>query len=350
MGLVCFQTAFDLFPETPLHGYVPKLELPEASLAAWTEGEFQETIETRNRGHFGFRAPIVRFVNQIRYTFFGEHNEQVVVGTDGVLFEEAYRASVCGKDYIGDVEVSKNIKKIEAFYNELSKRGKKLVIMIAPNKWRTFHDLIDWDCKAKRSNYSKIIPVLRERGFAVCDLVDVFQYEHEQGTSFPLHSRQGTHWSVFGAASSVDYLRFSFAEQGITLPKAKIESTEESELPRGTDKDLHELLNLMQNPDQEKLGYPELAFSEGSKLRVLVVGDSYYWNYYDLGVHDGLFAPGSKFFYYNRTMVEFDPGIRTEITPELRKRELNDSDVVLLVMSEPSLKKFGFGLLEDFEF
>ncbi|MEQ9187160.1 MAG: hypothetical protein RLP15_05445 [Cryomorphaceae bacterium] len=343
--LLCLQSAFHFIPQTPLAGaeYVPPAE--SLSWQAWSSGEWQENAEQRSRKNFGFRPALVRCVNQLRYSLFDEHNDYITYGSDGTLFETAYRASICGEDYIGDAEIERTLDSLDKFRNDLLAQGKKLVLLIAPNKWRTLSNKVEVNCKNKPTNYESFIQPLRNRGYAICDAIDQFRYDQEQGPTYPLHSRQGTHWSVFGAALSADYLRFAFAEEGLNLPKVRIDSLEVTDQPRYTDKDLHDLLNIMFGPDDETLAYPRMAFPGGDKPNVVVIGDSYYWTYYYLGIHQGLFDPESKFFYYNRTLVQDEPKQRIPLTDELRRSAIAEADAVLLVMGEPSLAHLGFGIL-----
>jgi len=53
----------------------------------------------------------------------------------------------------------------------------------------------------------------------------------------------------------------------------------------------------------------------------------------------------SKYFYYNKSYFGEDLEQKAVLTDEIRLEEIEASDAVLLVISEPSLKWFGFGIL-----
>lgn len=336
------QSAFHILPETPLTGYEPLPKADTLTLDGWSEGSWQQHMERAEAKTFGFRPAVVRLVNQLRYSFFNEHTDVLTRAEDGTLFENAYRNSVCGSDFIGDSLVEVRLDSLDHFQNYLASQGKKMVILITPNKWRTFSERVDWDCQTGMTNYEAFIPTIRHRGYAVCDAIDIFQYDQANEPEHALHSKQGTHWSIFGAALSLDYLSYAFAEEGIILPRVSFDTVEVVDEPRYTDKDLHDLLNVMLGPRDEELAYPKLSFSGGYKPKTLVIGDSYYWTYYYLGAHEGLFAPGSKFFYYNRDIYTDNSKDRTPLTDDLRLQALDEAEVVLLVMSEPSLARFGY--------
>lgn len=342
--MLCVQSLFHILPQTPLAGAEHVSSSKPLTWQSWSTGQWQDNCEQQSVKQFGFRPALVRLVNQLRYSLFDEHNAQITYGEDGTLFETAYQSSICGEDFMGEEAIEETITSVDHFRNALIAKGKGLVILVAPNKWRTLREKVVLDCKPKLTNYEALIPRLRNRGYAVYDAIDLFQYDYEQGPAHPLHSKQGTHWSVFGAAISVDYLRFAFAEEGIRLPKVSFSDLELSDEPRYTDKDLHDLLNIMMGPDNEELAYPKLAFSEGERPNVVVIGDSYYWTYYYLGIHQGLFAPESKFFYYNQSLVMTETDERIPLTDELRRQAIENADAVLLVMGEPSLARFGFGI------
>lgn len=344
-ALLLIQSAFHPIKEVALAGAAYSSALRVNRLEDWIDRSAQQSVEHWAKSSLGFRPALVRIINQYRLTLLEEHNPNVVFGKDGYYFEEGYRASVCGLDFLGEEAVKAKIDSLDMFRNQLLIRGKSLVILIAPNKWRTHHKKIDWGCKPKMTNYEMMIDKLKHRGYAICDEIDLFQYEQSQHPPFALHSKQGTHWSIFGAALSADHLWMTFAQEGIRLPEFKIVKEEIDSIPRNTDKDLHDLLNIMVPPQRERLAYPEFEFSQGFKPRVTVIGDSYYQSYYYLGLHQGLFSMDSKYFYYNKSYFGEDLEQKAVLTDEIRLEEIEASDAVLLVISEPSLKWFGFGIL-----
>jgi hypothetical protein len=341
------QSQWSPVQEASLAGATEMPELPDDAFRAWLSGEWQTTVNQRTNREFAWRSKLIRLINQARYSLWDEHTPQVITGTDGYLFEAAYRQSVCGEDFVGNDSIAHMIRSLDRFRNSLLERGKRLVIMIAPNKWRTLANKVNWNCEPKRSNYQTIVPELQARGYAVFDAIEVFEYEQSQDPAHPIHSKQGTHWSLFGAAISIDYLRYAFAQEGMTLPTVAFSEIEQSDHPRNTDRDLHDLMNIWVAAEKETLAYPRLSFSGDHRPRVCVIGDSYYWTYFTLGAHDGLFAMESKFFYYNKSIAgadPFDASQRLALNDDIRRAEIEASDAVLLVISEPSLRELGFGI------
>lgn len=123
------------------------------------------------------------------------------------------------------------------------------------------------------------------------------------------------------------------------------QSIEMDEFPRYTDKDLHDLLNIMQLPPKETLAYPTYQWSGQKKPRTLIVGDSYYMTFYYLNLHETMFAADSKFFHYAKEQVGVNPTIGEPLTSEMIAAELDRSDVIILESNEDALSKFGWGFI-----
>ena len=343
------QTFWRPFKEVPLAGATASPTPVAFNHETWFEGDFQTWYELKLNLGFGFRSACVRIFNQLRYSLFQEMNPQITKGDDGYFFETAYKQSVCGVDFIGTDSAFALLNTMDAFRDTLLSQGKRLVVLIAPNKWRTLSDKVNWDCKSNATNYSLFVEELKLRGYSVMDGIAMFEFDHAAGPAYPLHSKQGTHWSIYGAAASITYLNYAFKQEGMQLPEIEFDELEITDVPRNTDKDLHDLLNIMTGPQNEELAYPKLKFEGDAKPRVLVVGDSYYWSYYYLNAHQGLFARDSKFFYYNKSMYGEGKDIKLPLDDNVRKAELQSCDAVLFVISEPSLCQLGFGLTKFFE-
>lgn len=307
--------------------------------------EYQDYLEQKASKRFGFRNWAVRAYNQVSYSLFGDHTTQVIEGEDGYLFESGYIHSICGKDFLGHDLVQSKVDSLVRFQQWLRDRDKALIVIIAPNKWRYHQDKVDRPCESiTERNYEAFIGALRKTDVTVMDWM--IGFEHTQ-PKYPLFSRQGTHWSIYGASIAANALNKVMLRQELTDVELELESFQVTSQARNTDKDLHELLNVLEAPKAEELAYPSFSANGDQAPRALVVGDSYYWTFYYLGLHEKLFAPGSKFLYYNRTMVGATDQDRSPLDDEVRKAELDQSDVVILVMSEPSLKWFGYGLLSQ---
>lgn len=344
--ILLIQGVFHPFKTIELAGAEHYTERAPFTISNVESGEFQRTQERWYSKHFGFREWFVRGYNQCLYSVFGECTPQVIIGKDGYLFEASYASSIRGDDFVGNSRVQLQVDSLRQINTWLSAQGKHLVVMIAPNKWRYFKDKLpaEFQYPEAETNYSAYSKALRSSGIHFLDWVSGFDH---LSAGKPLMSKQGTHWSVFGASRVAHMLNGSLYKRGITEASVVVTKVESLAEPRFTDKDLHDLLNVLQKPSDEQLDYPTFELQGHGGPRALVIGDSYYWTFYYLNLHQLMWAPESKFFYYNKSLVSDDRNQQRPIEAKERINELEQSDVVLLLMGEGSLKYFGFGFLKD---
>lgn len=346
MLLLLVQSVFVPFRSIPLAGFESQPAKVEFGCETLLSGAFQSYADKKAAKSFGFREVMVRCYNQVMYSLFDETTREVIVGKDGYLFELGYRRSVCGQDFLGRDVIAAKTDSLRVINDWLHKQNKRLVVLITPNKWRTHADKVECNCPVPAAtNYTVFKEAMQRSGIPFIDGIGMFNALEEE-SPHPLFSRQGTHWSVYGAFRAAQELRQTLDRLGIALPRMHVDTLEAGG-PKYTDKDLHDLLNILRLPKEEALAYPRLSFSNGYRPRVLVVGDSYYGMFYYLGLHQHLFAPGSKFLYYNNSVAIDKQENRLQVTAEMKRKELQESEVVLLVMSEPSLAYFGFGFLRE---
>lgn len=337
-SLAAVQSLFHPFKTIPLAGAESIPDSKPFTADHWMSLDWQKRAEQRAKKTFGFRPHFVRFYNQVLFSFFDEINPQVIAKGD-TLFERGYLPAINGEDYLGDEQIVLKIDSLRQFQAALNKKGKELFIMLAPNKWRSFQA---YDSLGAKTNYDAFMNSFRKGGFNVIDCLAYFE-RHASTSPYPLHSKQGTHWSIYGAYVSATLLQEQLNRHQIETPKMLIDSLEIA-APRNTDKDLRDLLNVMLPPNKEQLAYPQLKFEGNTKPKALIIGDSYYWSYYYLGIHQGLFDAQSPFFYYNKSKVYNDVNTKEPLTDDQRQNALDSVDIVIFMMSEPSLKWFGYGV------
>lgn len=343
--LFLVQSLFAPFKKIHLAGFEPQPEKVELRGSTLVDGRFQDYAEKKLSRTFGFREVFVRIYNQALYSVFNETSAEVITGKDGYLFETGYKPAVCAENAIGESRVLQAVDSLQEIDTWMRANNKHLLLLIAPNKWRYHRDKIDWGCaSAEATNYDLFSKHLERTGITVLDYIKEFRLLKEK---YPLFSKSGTHWSIYGAAVAATQLNGILNREGIGNAELRWDTVESSEQPRNTDKDLHDLLNIMAMPVSQLLGYPRISLESGTGPRTLVIGDSYYLTFYYLGLHEKLFAPGSKFFYYNKAVIHINPEVKKRVTPALWKTEWEKSELVLLVVNEHALENFGFGFLKD---
>ena len=340
--IVLVQSIFNPIERVKLNGYEPEVETPSFSYQSFAGEDWQNAIEKKTASEFGFREWCVRAYNQVRYSIFNEPSKYVEVGAGEVLYERVYRQSVCGENYLGLRFFQQKIDSLKRLDTLLLKHRTKLVVAIAPNKYRIASDAIDLDCQTQLTNLDELRNQIDQTDLTFIDFNEFF---NQTETEYPLMSKSGTHWSFYGATLAAQFLHKTYRELGMTGSAVEISAMEIDDSPRETDKDLHDLLNVMTYPPKEKLAYPSVVLMGYERPRVLVIGDSYYHTFYRTGIHHEAYHPESKLFYYNREVYHQGLDETSELTQELFEIELKEADIVLIMTNEDALTKFGWGFL-----
>jgi len=167
---------------------------------------------------------------------------------------------------------------------------------------------------------------------------------------YPLYSKTGIHWSLYGVAIAVDSLvKYMEKVAGIDMVDFGWNGVEVSSTPRDTDDDIAEGMNLLFPIKTGKLAYPNLQFNDSpEKVRpkVLVIGDSYYWNIMGSGIGSRLFGDNSFWFYNQEAHNPAWPSPR-QVNSLNVLEELDRQDFVILLSTEANLFKFPFGFLDN---
>ncbi len=343
--LVSVQTVFGLFREVNLAGAFLQYSYETLGPKTWFSGEFQQAADRKTTSDFGFRSYMVRSFNQVNYSVFGTINPQVREGREGMLFEAAYERAVCGNDRLSDEWLETKTDSLARLDSLLQARGKKLYVLIAPNKWRYHSDRAPWSCKPSAStNYTSLLRQLHSREVATIDCIELFE-TWKATTPHPLHAPSGTHWSIYGAWRVADRLNDRLKQDGFSMPVLQLDSLELVDESRNTDKDLFDLLNVLQKAPRTPLAYPHVSTLEDSQTKSVVIGDSYYWTFFYLDLHDQLWAEDSPFLYYDQYRAP-GSGERVEIEPGQREQWLKEADVVIVMVNEPAIPRLGYGFLE----
>ena len=110
-------------------------------------------------------------------------------------------------------------------------------------------------------------------------------------------------------------------------------------------------MNLLYQKANEESFSPIIEWKTDSlqdKKRVIVMGDSYYKIWYDLGIHQGLFTEGSEFWYYGRTIFPKRIIDKKEVIVSNLNvwEEWKKADFIILQNSETNLPRLGFELID----
>jgi hypothetical protein len=339
-----------IFEPKPLGGVQPNSQNVKFSFEQWRLTKFQERQEAYIKDHFGLRPFMVRFYNELFDRVFGEYQAKgVIKGKDGFLFEEGYLLAASGQDYKGLDSISKLVTDLHLIEQDMAKQGKHLLVCLAPGKGSYYPDKMPsrYQYEKHLRNHPHFLKALQEAKIPLFDIQSWF-LQMKASTPYPLFPKTGIHWSSYGEYLVADSLikRLAYLSQK-PFPNLKLSHIEEDTQPRDRDDDIENGMNLLRNLPDFKMAYPQFKvqpLKAGQKPpRVLVIGDSFYYGMYNWGMMQRIFR-GGEFWYYNRERLV--PEKETTYTSDIQNYvlEVNKFDVVVLLLTEANLPRFGFGM------
>lgn len=358
IGLLAFlaimqfvQFGTQVVPVRPLSGVVEETPWPGFSVATVSDQRFQDYVGDYSGYNFGFRPWFVRLNNQLYYSLFRQSPyPNLVIGKENYLYERPYLESYFGEDYLGGPRIDSMMMKLEVVRSFLERSGTELIVVIAPNKVEYFSEHIpDYLVREKaETNYGVISEKLKGSGYNVLDANAWFN-QLKGKSEYPLMTRTGVHWSVYGSAFFADSLVGLMQDVlGKDLVRYAIDKIEYPEAARETDKDLEDLMNIFFSDRSNRFAYPA-AFSHqpndsGYKPDMVVIADSFFWNFYQ-GYFTHCVGDISFWYYFHSIFPPLPDKIATTEEIDVVGKAC-DVDVVLLVTSTDNMKDFGFGFFE----
>lgn len=317
------------------------------------QGTFQDSLNTYTEHHIGYRADLVRLYNQIRYTFFDTMTAQgVIMGKEGYMFEMNYIKALYGLDFVG-LEKVKNDVDQTIFVNQwLKKNNKHLLVVLAPGKADFFSEFVPDGYKPDSVGYRNsevYYNEFRKNGIPVIDGNNLFRNVRDTST-YALFPKCGIHWSYYGLGvvfdsviKSMEYLR------GTDFVDFGIKQITVSEKLRSPDRDLWEGINIFSKPDDYAMPYPEFYFKKAineAMPSVIVVADSYYWQWYGSGYATSAFGK-HDFWYYNKQIIPGDGGQPIDRHNVDLLTRVMDADFILLLQTDANMPRYSFGFIKD---
>lgn len=350
------QGRLNLVKEPQLDGAFTKGEKPtfrDFTIEKWADGTFQEEYNQRLEQNIGFRNFFVRIQNQISYSLYGKANaEGVVVGKGDMLFEEDYIREYLGMYYVGDTVWEKKAARLKAVQDTLARLNKKLLVVFEPDKASIFPELIPAEyanIKKKLSNYDKLKGELQAYGVNILDINQYFKTLKGK-TEYPLFGQCGTHWSYYGATLAADStLKFIEKWTGKDLPDMRITENRVYSVPRHPDYDIGLAMNLFFMIPHPKTADPILKFDHSgnkSKPGVLVVGDSFFFNWLNNRIPENTFND-CEFWYYNKKIVRSD-GVPAGVASERNLyEEIMKRDIIMIMITGRFMHAFAWDFDEQ---
>jgi len=345
---------YRILPRMPLNGSYANAAEPEFSWSTWLDGSYQSAAEPWLNESVSCRDLLVRLRNQYYFTVFDQAKANAVIAlNDGVLVEQAYLDALYGDDFAGEDFLLDKLKRWKRVQKGLDSIGVKAVLAFAPGKGSYYEHLIPEHLQSTHkpfTNYSFIKQWGAENQLNMLDLKGAF-HAWSDTSRYPLFAKGGIHWNEYGVVKACDSIR-GYLQWITGRPLRKFwYSIEVSDTVRGGDNDIANGMNLLFTPKEEKLAYPFRYFGEDSTIaptRLLTIADSYYYGIIYSGFANRICSFGGFFYYFQETYPSerFASGNVSELD---LLSVLKEQDVVMLMMTEPQLKRFGWGSVEKLE-
>lgn len=336
------QAQFGFVKVAALGGYIENPGNVTLDTAGWFSGNYQVNKEKYIKRNFGFANWAIRLEHQWAYSIFGMSRvNSVIIGKDSYLFEAGYISARNGADYIGQDRLSEVVKRAKAVQDTLQALGKPFFFVIAPSKADFYSEyLLDEHAKPSGdvlTNYGVLLQKFKDSGVNHLDL-NAWFLAMKDTTSVPLYAKTGIHYTTYGAAISAKRIIAEMESRlNKDLPELAWNNIVWSEDLQGSDDDLEKAMNLVCKIPNVKLAYPQITIDGNSKYkpRVIVVGDSFYWQLIHMGVDNQVFSNG-QFWYYNK---EVYPGAKTFLELNVEE-ELKNTEAVFIIMTPPTVNAY----------
>jgi hypothetical protein len=337
------------FELEPLKGDVSYPEKPQLKNNSWWEGDFQEMQNEYLNSFFGFRELAVRLNHQLYFNLFKKPKAKaVVIGKENYLFEQSYIDAYIGTDYVGDDSISNTLNRLSFINDTLEKLGKKLLIVFAPSKASFYPEYLPNDISIpnEKTNYKIFSNKANQQNLNVIDFNRWFMFQKNK-SKYPLFPQHGIHWSTYGTALAMDSLIKKMEQlKNIDIPSITFKDVH-VEAPKGIDIDIAEGMNLWNELEGYRLAYPILKQEDTvgkTKPKALIISDSFYWGMYNLTINKAF--RNDHFWYYNKQVYP-ETFTKETTTDDLDfKEEINNHDIFVIMATEATLRKFGWGFVE----
>lgn len=317
--LITIQEQTHFIEVKPLNGVYYQPEKKPIAIAYMIDGSYQQSLETYLRYNFGFRELFIRGYNQYIWDFYHKTlNYTICIGKDDWLYglDEVinyYQSSVYS--YTNDLNEMQRKCDLEAqrlykVQHILDEYGNFIFVSMLPTKTFLYPEYMPENpglTMPPFHAYQYYPKVFDSLGVNYINLQEVFQ-DWKSQVDFPLFPKTGKHWSYIASAYAFDTIeRYIEHESHINLRNYKMSGKypEETIHP---DNDLEGLLNLWRPIRPNQNYYATSVLDDDTtalKPRIMVVGDSYFWNL-TRSVPLGFIFSSYQYWYYNSS-VYYNP-------------------------------------------
>ncbi len=345
------QMQFSVVNVKPLNGAIKSVEKPNLNLSSWFSEDFQSQTEKYLNQIFGFRNLFVRLNNQVNYSLFNiAQAKGVIVGKENYLYEESYINAYYGNDFIGEDDIIDQMIKLRSIQDSLKLKHIDIILVFAPGKGSFYNEYIPdrYHTLKGITNHQLYVKEAKSLGINHIDFSTWF-INKKDSSKYHLYPKTGIHWSYYGANIAADSL-VSYIEElrNIDMPDMVWDSIETKNELFGVDNDIEQGMNLLASISNFDMPYPKIRIDQENKTKpkAIIIADSYYWQLHNAGYSKSLFDQG-EFWFYNNQVYPPRNKDGTKVKDLNLLDEIYQRDVVILMCTEPFLKRQFWGFIDN---
>jgi hypothetical protein len=330
-------------------------DAPDTSftLNGWWNGSYQPVKEKYLNDNTGFRPDLVRLTCQLDFSFFDIcHAGWDELGKDYHLFQYPYIQAYYGQDFVGYDSILQRCLKLRALQDTFAKMCKSLIIVYAASKASSYPEYFpNHRVRPKRDSTNH--DVYRH----LCDSLGINQLDMDEWfvsmknkSKESLFSKQGIHWTYYGALLASDSL-MHYVERlrHLTLTHPVWRRIEYAE-PKEGDNDLSISLNLIAKYPREILAYPVVedlpADTSRKLLNGIFLGDSYCQKMVTAGIISRM-NRRCEFWSYFNSAHDINSGAFSMMKDYNWKAAIDSADYMVIEYTAFNFPQLGNGFIEQ---
>ncbi len=286
----------------------------------------------------------IRINNQVLFSLFDKLSvRHAVLGKNNIIFDDSYIKSYYGQDFVGKEFANERIQEVSFLNKILKLYNKRLCLCFLPGKTYFYPESIPsklLSTKRAYTNAEYYTKGLQNEGIKVLNLINYLPLINDSSKS-PIYPKESIHPSAYGLTLAADTL-MTFIEQSFNWKLPEVSHPFfTSKQALYYENDILSSCNLLFPPQfNTTFAYPKMEFKgNGTALKTLVVGDSFYKLLYKNGFQKHILGSGDYWFYGET----YWPSKESIYNHNIRLDFFNH-DMIMLFVSEATLYLFPYNL------
>jgi len=351
---LCYQFS-ELYWVEGLKGYQAAPERVDVTWENLKMGRYQDYAEQRLLHELRLKPFFIRLDNELRYQLFGEFTlPDISQGREGWLYNPQSIEVWKGEDRLNLPSLEEKMEGLAHSIEKLRQnQGPELLFLLAPSKAAVYPEYLPENVGRVRdslSSYYSFIRLIRKYNIPHLDTYPLF-LEWKKQASNHAFTKGGVHWSQQASYEVWDTLYRRVEEMTcLDLPDYSYGEPVHTQRPNERDRDLADAANLLfSSLVEETYVYPKVEVEEsGERPKVLVIGDSFFWNFHRDRLPHRFFSENFIFWYYFQKAYGLGENYWTEAEeiPDFSQK-IEESDLILFVVNITNFQSCCWGSIEE---